>query len=89
MRTIFVLAVLLLSVSFANAQTFVVCSGQFRANCQAAHDVFLPCGGDVHAWAKDSCKLVGSSDEPKYLMARTHQKSGNACGYEIWRITCR
>lgn len=90
MRTIFVLAVLLLSINSANSQSLTICSGQYEATCKesGAYDVFCSCC-DVHAWAKNACKVQGSSEEPKYQMVRLLQKRGNKCGYEIWRATCR
>jgi hypothetical protein len=93
MRAIFVLAVLLLSINSANAQTHSICSGEFESECKSrasgqTYDTWCKCC-DVHAWARDACKVQGSNEEPKYTQARTLQQKGNRCGYEIWRFTCR
>jgi hypothetical protein len=68
-------------------QQFDVCIGEYEGKC-FSHTVWLPCGVDINAWAKQTCSsLLGG--EGGFNSAQLQNKEGNRCGYAQYRIICK
>src|SRR4051794_41133428 len=74
------------------ADTMRVCIGETEHNCPASHNLFASCGTNQHAVAKEVCTVWGTNGQPvgtaRYRIRHDDSKSGNACGYEFYTITC-
>jgi hypothetical protein len=58
-----------------------VCVGEYSENCPAVHSVQLGCGGNIDAWANNTCYF---HRKPRLTL----NVGGNRCGYYVWDVTC-
>jgi hypothetical protein len=66
--------------------TFSVCEGEYERNCPD-HDAFTYCG-TINGWAVQACKIQNSREPPKFQLIKLQDRSGNKCGYALWRVIC-
>lgn len=88
-----VLAVILIAIPSASwaDRSVRACIGEYDNECNFSHDVFFPCGTSFEAAARSICTVVVSGGQRKVLQyeyAREGQRSGNACGYQKFLVTC-
>ena len=88
-KLLFCFIFLFLSAPSANAQSYTLCVTQNESDCAGAHDAYLPCGVDVHGWARSACTVHGSNAEPRYTLVKTHDESHTRCGIMTFEITCK
>jgi hypothetical protein len=60
-------------------QTYRICVGEYERACQP-HEVYLYCGINVEAWAKDRCT------SPRIRQLNSY--GGNKCGYSLVEVIC-
>jgi hypothetical protein len=66
---------------------FTVCEGEYENQCQQPHDAYTYCG-TINGWAQQACKIQNSQEVAKYQLIPLSSKSGNKCGYGLFRVIC-
>lgn len=74
------------SVPSLAQQVYVICFGEYEANCKA-HDNYQYCYVDPEKVATNLCQQSGMSG--KHNLVETSKYGGNKCGYSIIRVICR
>jgi hypothetical protein len=72
--------------TLSQAPTFSVCEGEYERNCPN-HDAYTYCG-TITGWAEQACKIQNSPEPAKYRLIKLQDRSGNRCGYALWRVMC-